>query len=142
MIRIRAGVPAASGFRQCFQVPGTCRFPETIVSLTQRTVTIMEAQYDDFEVVSVIHHFKLVDSESYERLYRRRDGVPLLPGYYVVNWPTTVIRRRFNEEAIFFGPYESRKGAQIVATRWCAKAPRLGGAVPPHADRAADVSGR
>jgi len=72
----------------------------------------MEAQYDRFEIVRVIREFKLVDAESYERRYWRRDGRPLPPGYYVVNWPDNVVVRKFDEHAVFYGPFLRRGDAQ------------------------------
>jgi hypothetical protein len=72
----------------------------------------MEADYDIFEIVSVIHDYWLLDAESYQRKYFPHDGEPLEPGYYVVNWAEHIQRRRFNEHAVFHGPFKSRKEAQ------------------------------
>jgi hypothetical protein len=74
----------------------------------------MEADYDCFEIACVIYGFRLVDSESYERQYRRQDGRPLRPGYYVVHWPASIRIRRFNEHAVFFGPFRVRAEAQMI----------------------------
>ena len=71
----------------------------------------MESGYDELELVHVIKPFRLVDSESYERVYWRRDGVALAPGYYVVSWPFGVAKRMFNEDAIFRGPFRDRADA-------------------------------
>jgi hypothetical protein len=71
----------------------------------------MEPAYDAFELVHVIKPFRLVDAESYERLYWRRDGVALASGYYVVRWPSRVAKRAFNEDAIFRGPFRERAEA-------------------------------
>jgi hypothetical protein len=75
----------------------------------------MEADYDRFEIVCVIGGYKLVDAESYERRYRHSMGLILAPGYYLVHWPEAVRIRRFNELAVFEGPYRDR--AQVQAVR-------------------------
>lgn len=72
----------------------------------------MEAYYDQFEIVRVLGGFKLVDPESYERRYWRADGRPLLPGYYVVNWPDGVVTRKFDQHAVFHGPFAGRGDAR------------------------------
>ena len=61
----------------------------------------MEADYDRLEIARVIDNFKLIDAESYERRYWRRDDTPLPPGYYVAAWPPHIKIRRFNEYATF-----------------------------------------
>ena len=73
----------------------------------------MEWETDKYEVVHVIREFRLVDAESYERVYWRRDGVPLARGYYVVSWPARAKTRMFNEEARFRGPFRNRREAQL-----------------------------
>lgn len=74
----------------------------------------MDAEYDIFEIVAVIREFWLVDAESYQRRYCTNDGHPLAPGYYVVFWPEHIRARRFNEHAMFHGPFKSRKEAQAA----------------------------
>lgn len=74
----------------------------------------MEAEYDSVEIARVIHGYKLIDSESYERCYSRRGGEPLLPGYYVATWPKDIKIRRFNEDAVFYGPFRRRNDAEAV----------------------------
>jgi hypothetical protein len=66
---------------------------------------------EDLELVHVIRPFRLIDSESYEHVYWRRDGVALAPGYYVVSWPRRARDRRFNEDAEFRGPFRARAQA-------------------------------
>ena len=73
----------------------------------------MEQETDKYEVVHVIREFRLVDAESYERVYWRRDGVPLARGYYVVSWPARARTRMFNEDARFRGPFRNRREAQL-----------------------------
>ena len=77
----------------------------------------MDADYDIFEVVTVIRDFWLVDAESYQRRYYTECGEALMPGYYVVNWPEHILARRFNEHAVFNGPFNFRKEAQAVVER-------------------------
>ena len=74
----------------------------------------MDADYDIFEIVSVIQDDWLFDAESYQRRYCTNHGQPLAPGHYVVNWPDNIRVRRFNELASFFGPFPSRKAAQAA----------------------------
>jgi hypothetical protein len=74
----------------------------------------MDADYDIFEIVAVIREFWLVDAESYQRRYCTSDGQTLAPGYYVVSWPEHVRTRRFNEQAVFHGPFKLRKEAQAT----------------------------
>ena len=80
----------------------------------------MDADYDIFEIVAVIRDFWLVDAESYQRRYCTNHGQPLAPGYYVVNWPEHIRARRFNEHAVFHGPFKLRKEAQ-TAQDWMHK---------------------
>ncbi|MBK8015398.1 MAG: hypothetical protein JNL33_16025 [Betaproteobacteria bacterium] len=72
----------------------------------------MEIRVDDHEVVRVHKPFHLIDCESYERWYRRREGVPLANGFYVVTWPADDTKRRFDENANFIGPFRSRAEAE------------------------------
>lgn len=69
----------------------------------------------DYEVVHVIKPFRLIDAESYEKVYWRRDGVALAEGYYVVSWKTPNRRRLFNEDAAFRGPFRTRVDALAAA---------------------------
>ncbi len=77
----------------------------------------MEHDYEDFELVHVIKPFRLVDEESYERVYWRRDGVALVPGYYVARWPRGAAVRRFDEDTLYNGPYRERGAAQAALER-------------------------
>lgn len=72
----------------------------------------MEAQYDKLEIVRILAGFRLFDAESYERTYWRRDGLPLTPGYYVVSWQDDTAIRRFDEEAVFSGPFKDVQEAR------------------------------
>jgi hypothetical protein len=61
----------------------------------------------DYEVVRVIDGDSLVDSESYQRRYRRRGAPSLAPGFYVVLWPDPNSRPHYDARAEFVGPFES-----------------------------------
>ena len=65
------------------------------------------------EVVYVIDAEHLVDSESYQRLYRSEQ--PLAPGCYVVHWTRPADPPRYDEAAEFIGPYASRRVAERAA---------------------------
>ncbi|WP_374089329.1 hypothetical protein [Methylomicrobium lacus] len=84
----------------------------------------MDADYDIFEIVAVIRDFWLVDAESYQRKYCSSHGQALVPGYYVVNWPEQIRVRRFNDHAVFHGPFKLRKEAQ-EALEWMHKEKEL-----------------
>jgi len=68
----------------------------------------------DYEVVRVIDGDSLVDSESYQRRYRKRGGKPLAPGFYVVLWPDPSLRPRYDARAEFVGPFESDSVARAA----------------------------
>ena len=71
----------------------------------------------DPEIVTVISHCQLIDSQSEGRMYWRRNGQGLAPGYYVVTWPAGVTRRSFNDDAVFRGPFLSLADAQRALAR-------------------------
>jgi len=83
----------------------------------------IEARDDGFEIVQVIGGFKLLDGISSERGYRRRDGAPLAPGFYFVKVTPGVAARRFNEDAVFRGPYRRRHEAGDALQRFKARIP-------------------
>lgn len=66
------------------------------------------------EVVWVFDQFKLIDAESYEHSYARKNRRPLSRGYYIVVWPKGVNGRLFDEDALFHGPYSSRQHAELT----------------------------
>lgn len=68
----------------------------------------------DAEIVTVISHFRLIDSQSEERMYWRRNGQGLVAGHYVVTWPAGITLRSFNEYAVFQGPFPSLVDAQLT----------------------------
>lgn len=67
------------------------------------------------EVVWVYGQFRLIDAESYQRTYSRRNGRPLAKGFYIVSWPKGRGDLVYGDEAVFHGPYLSRKDAEISA---------------------------
>ncbi len=87
----------------------------------------MDTQYDDFELVRIASNFRLLDPESYERRYRRADETPLEPGLYVVHWPASASPRRFDEQALYFGPFklasEARAAMEALRARLTAPQP-------------------
>lgn len=67
----------------------------------------MESFYESLELVCIAPGFRLFDDEWYQRWYVRADNVPLEPGLYVVHWPEDVAIRRFDERAVYYGPFKS-----------------------------------
>jgi hypothetical protein len=95
----------------------------------------VEHQMLDPEIVTVISHCRLIDSQSEKRIYWRRNGQGLAAGHYVVKWPAGVTRPSFNEDAVFQGPFRSLVDAQSALDR---ASPRAGlGAMQVEASRAA-----
>jgi hypothetical protein len=76
----------------------------------------------DFEIVRVTSECRLVDEEVVEHVYWRRDGKPLALGYYVVSWPPGARVGRFNEDAVFRGPYRQRTEALAAVEEFAARA--------------------
>lgn len=74
----------------------------------------MHPSGDHFEVVHVTKRCALLDASLRERVYWRRDGVPLASGYYLVSWPAQTEKRVFNEDAIFRGPFKTRDDARAA----------------------------
>jgi len=74
----------------------------------------MDVHYDSLEVVRVGSNFRLLDPESYERRYSRSDNEALEAGLYVVHWPVGIDVRRFDETAVYFGPFKSRADAHLA----------------------------
>jgi hypothetical protein len=94
----------------------------------------------DFEIVRVISECRLIDEESFEHVYWRRDGKPLALGCYIVSWPPGAKVGRYNEEAVFHGPYRERKEALAALEEPAARAAHRSAAPP--ADRPAPPCGR
>jgi hypothetical protein len=64
-----------------------------------------------FELVYVLADFRLLDAESYQRSYARRDGKALGEGHYFVCWPPGSDTSRFGSEIVFHGPFMRRRDA-------------------------------
>jgi hypothetical protein len=67
------------------------------------------------EVVWVYEQFRLIDAESYQRIYSRKNAKPLAKGFYIVSWPKGRGEQIFGDEAVFHGPYLRRKDAETSA---------------------------
>lgn len=74
----------------------------------------MEVDYENYEIVSVFQETALIDAESYQRNYQTGNGRPLPIGYYVVSWPEHIKVRRFDQQAVFHGPFPSRLDAKLA----------------------------
>jgi|GEM_PF-6476647 len=74
----------------------------------------MDDVYENVELVCVASGFRLFDADSYQRTYRRPDGVALVPGMYVVHWPGNATSRRFDEDAVFYGPFPDSVSARAA----------------------------
>lgn len=70
-----------------------------------------------FQVVEVLGECRMRNGEDREHRYWRRDGRSLLPGFYVVHWPPGATVGRFNEDALFEGPFRERGGAEAALPR-------------------------
>lgn len=57
------------------------------------------------ELVQVLDQNRLLDSESMEHCYWSTKVHSLSPGFYIVSWPDTALRRRYDELACFTGPF-------------------------------------
>ncbi len=66
------------------------------------------------EIIRILNECSLIDSESYERRYRTRDGNPLVPGHYVVLWDEAAAAPEFDENATYVGPYKSSVTARMM----------------------------
>lgn len=65
------------------------------------------------EVVQLIDQYRLLDSESIQHCYWSTKVHSLSPGYYIVSWPCTVLRRRYDELARFTGPFATYEEALL-----------------------------
>jgi hypothetical protein len=67
-----------------------------------------------YEVVCVIDEHSLVDSESYQRKYRRSRGKTLAPGFYIVIHPDPHPTPSYDTRTEFVGPFESAGIARVA----------------------------
>ena len=67
-----------------------------------------------FRIVEVLGVCSLRDAEGIEHPYWRRDGHSLVPGFYIAHWPSGAAVGRFNEDALFEGPFRQRSGAEAA----------------------------
>jgi len=66
-----------------------------------------------YQIVEVLSECRLLDQERREKMYWRRDGSCLEPGFYVVSEPAGAAGR-FYEDAQFRGPYGKRESAEAA----------------------------
>ena len=66
------------------------------------------------EIVKILDHSRLIDSESYEHAYWTTQVRPLKVGYYIVSWTDQVRQPRFDESASFTGPFRSYAHARMA----------------------------
>jgi len=83
--------------------------------------------------VRVISECRLIDERSSEQVYWRRDGKSLAPGYYVVRNPPGGPARRYNEDAVFRGPYPLRGEARAALEQLLALTDARAVSAPPPA---------
>src|SRR4030095_16666103 len=72
---------------------------------------IMNNAKGKFQIVEVLGVCSLRDAEGNEHPYWRRDGHALASGFYIAHWPAGAAVGRFNEDALFEGPFRQRSGA-------------------------------
>lgn len=64
------------------------------------------------EIVHVLDDRSLIDSESYQRALHPDLVGRLAAGFYIVRWPSTADRRRYDALPEYLGPYDSRQLAE------------------------------
>lgn len=74
----------------------------------------MESSYESLEIVRIASGLRLFDGDSYQRTYVPPQGAPLEPGLYIVHWPTHVAARRFDEHAVYRGPFADLEQARAA----------------------------
>lgn len=68
------------------------------------------------EIVHVITETQLIDSESCQHTLGTTHVNRLSPGSYVVQWPSAAVMSRYDDNADFIGPFETRHGAELAFT--------------------------
>lgn len=97
----------------------------------------METEYGSFDIVRVVSGCRLLDAGSQERVYWRRNGQPLVEGYYVVIWPPGAVVGKFNEDTEFRGPFQQRETAQATLEQLKARSEARRAAAARHSGTAA-----
>jgi len=77
----------------------------------------MESSYESLEIVRIASGLRLFDADSYQRRYLPPAGVPLEPGLYIVHWPAHVTARRFDQDAVYRGPFSNLEQARGALNR-------------------------
>jgi hypothetical protein len=65
----------------------------------------------NYEVVRIVDHSVLVNSDADECRYVTPKGVGLHPGFYLVTWDKSGRSLPYNETARYLGPFNSRQKA-------------------------------
>jgi len=73
----------------------------------------MADQSGGYQIVEVLSECRLLDGARHEKVYWRRDGRCLEPGFYIVTEPPGT-SERFYEDALFRGPYTKRECAEAA----------------------------
>lgn len=76
----------------------------------------MGTRREEFRIVQVVSHCRLLDSDAEEHIYWRRNGLGVEVGWYGVTWPLGEIHDRFDEATVFHGPYATRAQALSAMT--------------------------
>jgi hypothetical protein len=74
----------------------------------------MVEQSGAYQIVEVLSECRLLNAKREEKMYWRRDGSCLAPGFYVVSEPARAAAGRFYEDAQFRGPYGKRESAEAA----------------------------
>jgi hypothetical protein len=77
----------------------------------------MDFAFEDVEFVYIASNFRAFDEDWYQRKYVRPDNIPLDPGVYIVRWPNGIVRRRFDEHAVYEGPFQCLAAARAALQR-------------------------
>ena len=81
----------------------------------------MVEQSGEYQIVEVLSECRLLDAARREKMYWRRDGSCLVPGFYVVSEPAGPAVGRFYEDAQFRGPYGRRESAEALLRELAAR---------------------
>ena len=67
------------------------------------------------EIVWIKDAYRLVDAESYERVYSAAEGRTLASGYYIAHWPPGTVNPHFLHDRLTFrGPFQNRYCAEAA----------------------------
>lgn len=66
------------------------------------------------EIVKVVDDTALYDGATDKYFYTTEDGHALVPGYYLVLWPPRIKRRRYDQYATYYGPFNQPLHVQLL----------------------------